>query len=71
MTPTRFRECLDLCSWSQRHLARITGAQDGTVRKWATGRYYIPKEVADWLETLASCHERNPPPENIGSGSIG
>jgi hypothetical protein len=61
MTPDRFRACLVALAWSQRHLAPIVGYDERQVRRWAAGAT-IPADVAAWLETLAQCHEANPPP---------
>ncbi|GBQ08428.1 helix-turn-helix domain-containing protein [Saccharibacter floricola] len=63
MTPTRFRECLDVFHWSQRGFARIIGRGEGTVRQWARGAVSIPFDVAQWLESCASFMESHRPPE--------
>jgi hypothetical protein len=62
MTPTRFRECLDALSWSQRGVADLLRVNERQVRRWATGQYLIPDKVAAWLDTLASFHAANPAP---------
>lgn len=62
MTPTRLRECLAACAWTQRGLARLLGRDEGTVRQWARGAVSIPPDVAAWLETIAQHHDRHPPP---------
>lgn len=61
MTPDRLRYCLDAIGWSQRGLAGWIGIDDRQVRRWAAGAT-IPPPVAAWLERLAACHDRNPPP---------
>lgn len=62
MNPDRFRECLALLHWTQRGVAAILGVDERRVRRWATGVYPIPVDVAAWLELLAHLHARNPPP---------
>jgi ribosome-binding protein aMBF1 (putative translation factor) len=63
MTPTRLRECLDLIGWSQRALADTLGLHETRVRRWATGRYPVPDNVAAWLERLAKAHAAHPLPD--------
>jgi len=60
MTPDRFRECLAAIGWSQRGMARQLGIHETRPRRWASGRYSIPEDVADWLERLAKTHEKEP-----------
>ena len=62
MTPERFRQCLDALSWSGRGLAALLGIDERQVRRWASGEYEVPDNIAAWLERLARFHERNPPP---------
>jgi transcriptional regulator with XRE-family HTH domain len=62
MNPTRFRACLVALGWSQHSLARLLHVNFSSVQRWATGAQEIPAPVAAWLETLARCHEANPPP---------
>lgn len=62
MTPTRLRECLQACDWTQRGLARLLGRDEGSVRQWARGAVRVPDDVAEWLEKVARFHERHPPP---------
>jgi hypothetical protein len=67
MTPTRYRECLDVLGLSQRGLAPILRCSDRLTRSWATGRDIIPCEVAAWLEAWVAirlAHPDPPPPEN-------
>jgi transcriptional regulator with XRE-family HTH domain len=64
MDATRFRACLAALDWSQRGISSLLGINSVTVRRWATGKHgEIPPGIATWLETLARCHEANPPPE--------
>jgi len=52
MTPARFIACLDLLGWSYAALSRQLGDQwnDRTIRRWASGAFRVPPEVAEWLE---------------------
>lgn len=63
MTPTAFRACLHDIGWSQRFLADRLGRHETRTRRWASGRYEIPAEVAAWLERLAKAHRENPAPQ--------
>jgi ribosome-binding protein aMBF1 (putative translation factor) len=58
MTPTRFRACLESIGWTQRGLADRLGLHETRTRRWASGRYEVPQNVADWLERLARCHDK-------------
>jgi hypothetical protein len=62
MDPDRFRECLDVIGWPLRGLARLLDVNFATVQRWANGAQEIPPHIADWLDTVAKCHEANPPP---------
>ena len=62
MTPTRYRECLDTLGMSQRGLAPILCCSDRLPRAWATGREFIPPEVADWLEAWVKIRLAHPDP---------
>jgi hypothetical protein len=67
MTPTRYRECLDILGLSQRGLAPILRCSDRLTRSWATGRDVIPAEVADWLDAWVATRLAHPdpaPPDN-------
>jgi hypothetical protein len=64
MTPDRFRECLDLLNWSGRSLAALLQVDERQVRRWASGDYAIPQQIADWLDRMGRLHEANPPPAN-------
>jgi hypothetical protein len=63
MSPERLQECLDIIGWSARGLADRLGLHFMRSRRWVTGDYPVPPDVAAWLERLAETHERNPPPE--------
>lgn len=65
MTPDRLRASLAALHWTQRGLASILGVDERRVRRWATGEYPVPVDVAAWLETLAQFHERNPAPADV------
>lgn len=62
MNATRFRACLAALDWSQHSVARLLDVNFVTVQRWAAGRQEIPPDIAAWIETLARCHETNPPP---------
>jgi hypothetical protein len=62
MTADEFRACLDALDWSQRSLARLLDRDERMVRRWASGQYDIPDEVAGWLRALAAFHAHHPPP---------
>ena len=67
MTPERFQECLDLIGWSQRSLVDRLGMSQTTMRRWAEGSYPVPRDVAQWLERLATAHARYPAPDIISN----
>lgn len=62
MTPDRFRRRLEAFHWSHRDIADILGLDDRTTRRWASGAYPIPPDVAVWLEGLMTWLHRNPAP---------
>jgi hypothetical protein len=62
MTPTRYRECLEILGLSQRGLAPIIGCSDRLTRGWATGRSDIPVGVAEWLEEWVAIRQAHPDP---------
>lgn len=62
MTPDRFRDVLAELHWSQRGLADILARDERQVRRWASGQYPVPDDVAAWLEKLATFHAASPPP---------
>ena len=63
MTPTRFRACLESIGWSQRALADRLGLHETRTRRWASGRYEVPQNVADWLQCLCDAHDAARLPE--------
>lgn len=63
MTPERFKECVDTIGWTGHGLAAILGVHETRTRRWGTGRYPVPQNVADWLERLAAFHEKHPFPK--------
>jgi hypothetical protein len=65
MTPDRFRKCLEALSWSGRGLADLLDIDERQIRRWSSGQYAIPPNIAVWLETLARFHEQNPPPVRL------
>jgi hypothetical protein len=65
MTAEELRACLDALHWSQRGLADILDRDPRMVRRWGSGHYAIPDDVAHWLGTLAAFHEQHPPPRLI------
>jgi hypothetical protein len=62
VTSDEFRACLKALNWSQRGLAALIGRDERMVRRWGTGQWAIPDDVAGWLTTLAAFHDRHPPP---------
>lgn len=65
MTSERFQTIVhDTIGWSLQQFAQIVDRNERTVRRWGNGGMEIPPEVAEWLETIAACHEANPPPRN-------
>lgn len=62
MSADQLRKCLEAMGWSLRHLARVLDINFTTVQRWAAGTQEVPSPIAVWLETLARCHEANPPP---------
>ena len=62
MTPERFRACLDALFWSGRLLAALLDIDERQVRRWASGQYEIPPDIAAWLERRAQAMEADPPP---------
>ena len=62
MTPTRYRECLDVLSLSQRGLAPILQCSDRLPRAWATGKDTVPPAIAAWLEAWVATRLAHPDP---------
>jgi hypothetical protein len=63
VTPTHYRECLDIVGQSQRRLADLLGCSDRLTRAWASGRSRIPDDVAAWLEEWAAIRLAHPDPD--------
>lgn len=62
MTAERFLECLEVLDWSIRGFADTINVSERQARRWATGFYPLPVELAAWLDKLARFHEANPRP---------
>jgi hypothetical protein len=55
MSPDRFRQLLDRCSFpSQGDAARFLGIEDRMFRRMATGQQAVPHSVALVLEIMAA-----------------
>jgi len=65
MTPKRFDTCLTAIGWSLRYLADQLQIHETRARRWKTGEYEIPPQVAEWLEALAAAHRKLPPPSGV------
>jgi transcriptional regulator with XRE-family HTH domain len=50
--------------WTRRHLARLLGCSENTLRQMEQDKQATPDEIARWLWQLARYHERHPPPVN-------
>lgn len=57
MTPARFTECLLHIRWTPINLASALQCDLSWVEALEAGNAEIPEGLADWLETLAQCHE--------------
>ncbi len=62
MTAEEFHECVRQIGWSLRGLSQHLGLEETRIRRWASGRYPVPTDVARWLKRLADCHQRYPAP---------
>jgi transcriptional regulator with XRE-family HTH domain len=56
MTTDRLRWCLAVIGWSQRECARQLNIEESAVRQMARGHSAIPREMAHWIEQIASFH---------------
>jgi DNA-binding transcriptional regulator YdaS (Cro superfamily) len=65
MTPERFLECLGIIGWSLRLTADRMGLHETRLRRWASGHYPVPNEVAVWLEQITAAHESLPAPRGV------
>lgn len=61
MTPDRIRECLQSIKrptpLSQRGFAALIHIDERQVRRWVSGDYAMPSDVAEWLEKVADFYE--------------
>ena len=64
MTPARFQACLKAIGWTPWALAARLGCHETRTRRWANGRYEVPKNLARWLESIEALLEKHPPPED-------
>lgn len=62
MHPFELKRALDALRWSQRGLADVLDCDDRLVRRWISGDFTIPEEIAEWLTDLAALHSTLPPP---------
>jgi len=70
MSPHRLLVCLAVIGWPERELARRTGRQQTTARRWTGGQTPVPADVAAWVEALAAFHQAHPAPQ-AGEGEAG
>lgn len=52
MTPNQFRQALDRLELSQLGAAKLFGADDRTVRRWALGERSVPRAIVILLRLL-------------------
>lgn len=64
MTPAEFSAALAAIGWSERYLARQLACDKKLVQRWSGGSAPIPPPIARWLDRIAGCHERYPPPDD-------
>ena len=64
MTPAEFSAALAQIGWTQRELARTLDCNHKLIQRWAGGQAAIPAPIARWLDRIAGCHERYPPPDD-------
>jgi transcriptional regulator with XRE-family HTH domain len=62
MTYTDFSDRLAVIGWPAREVARRLRLSQSRVRRWASGEYPVPADVADWIETIAGAIESTPVP---------
>lgn len=62
MEPNEFLDCIDTLNWSVCGLARRLNVDENRVRRWASGRYQVPEELAVWLNRLVDTLQRYPAP---------
>ncbi|WFS00307.1 hypothetical protein [Rhizobium tumorigenes] len=63
MTPARFNECLLHIRWTPINLASALQCDLSWVEALEVGAAEVPAALAEWLETLARCHEANETPK--------
>ena len=66
MTPTRYRECLDLLGMSASEIARTLGCSDRLPHRWASGRIAVPPGISGWLEAWVAIRLAHPDPQPPG-----
>ena len=71
MTPDRYQACLTAIGWTPFSLATRLDVHETRTRRWGTGRYAIPPNVADWLEHLATAHNAAPLPDGWHDRRLG
>lgn len=64
MPNKRFSECLEIIGWSARYLSELLRCDTNLPTRWKRGRTQVPAEVSEWLETLATEHQRLAVPNN-------
>jgi hypothetical protein len=62
MTPEEFNQCVSQIGWSLRAVSQKLNLEETRVRRWASGHYPVPKEIAQWLKRLAAAHRLYPAP---------
>ena len=70
MTPARFRECLRQIRWTSIDIVNALQCDVAFIEGVEAGEIDIPRDVADWLETLAECHSVNKPPLTCSSMAL-
>jgi hypothetical protein len=66
MTAAVFRQSIEGLGWGWRTVARILDCDQRLVRRWMSGVYPVPDQVADWVERVLQARDgeaaRIPPP---------
>jgi ribosome-binding protein aMBF1 (putative translation factor) len=62
MTPNQLRQCLSTLGWSGNHLARLLNRDPKQIKRWTSGQYQIPTNIAEWLKQRADITQLLPPP---------
>lgn len=63
MSADELRDCIATLGWTLRGLGIQLGVGESRMRRWASGLYPVPPELAEWLERLAAAHKALPPPK--------